>query len=341
MTDRDPVPTTASAMAGRLVPGREAPAVLVLDTTSGRVVASSPAARRRLAAVGGEALGAWLAGLATAAEHPDVAVVRSWPQPRGAAAAAQATGEATGEAAGKAAGEGTGRPALAAPVPDGVVRVVTTRLELRARTCLLVALRDAGAPLPLPPGVADGRPAADPACALFTLDPLGRVDSWGTAAQSLLGYRPEHVLGADTSLLLPPATRAAGEQHRALTQAYRTGEHRAEGWRRCGDRELLWAEVATVPLHDPEDRFVGFAQVVQDLTPTRRVAGSDPSRAPGRRVPADRPVVDLRAVPVQRTSAAPSVASAAPAPSRPATVEPARAGRRAGLRVPAQRARRP
>ena len=331
MTDRDPVPATAPAVPGRLVPGREAPAVLVLDTTSGRVVASSPAARRRLAAVGGEALGTWLAGLATAAEHPDVAVVRSWPQPGGAAVEEAASGR-------------TGRPALAAPGPDGAVRVVTTRLELRARTCLLVALRDAGAPLPLPPGVAEGRPAADPACALFTLDPLGRVDSWGTAAQALLGYRPEHVLGADTSLLLPPATRAAGEQHRSLTQAYRTGEHRAEGWRRCGDRELLWAEVVTVPLHDPADRFVGFAQVVQDLTPTRRPAGSDPSGAPGRRAPADRPVVDLRAVPVQRTSPSAPSAPSAPAPSRPGpgsgTGEPGRAGRRGGLRIPAQRAPR-
>jgi len=294
----------SSATAGTPSPAKVGPrpdpvALLLLDTTTGRVVACNPAARRRLAGAAGSRLARWLCDLATAAGHRDACVVRTFT-------------------------DATDPTDSTAPAR---IRAISTPVEFRTRDCLLVVLRDdASAPLPLPAGATGDLPAVDHGCAVFTLDPVGRVDSWGATPQRLFGHRADHVLGADATLLLTPPARLAGHHHLALTHAYRTGEHRAEGWRLCGDGTLLWAEAITAPLYDATDRLLGFAQVVQELTPVRRL--QRPQRAAGpaptQRTPdrtgdrAGARTVDLRGVPGQRVPAAPAVpASPEPGPRRP------------------------
>jgi len=214
-----------------LAPLSDPVALLVLDTATGRVAASNPAARRRLAGITGADLARRLSDLATAAGHGDGATVRTW----------------------------TGASRL---------RAVSAPVRFHGRDALLVLLRDDTA---APVTLLTGEPRADVGCAVLTLDALGRIDGWGATPQSLFGYGAEHVIGADTTLLLTPPARLAGEHHLTLTNAYRTGEHRAEGWRLCADGRLLWAEVTTAPLYDATDRLLGFAQVVHDLTPARRL----------------------------------------------------------------------
>jgi len=214
-----------------LAPLSDPVALLVLDTATGRVAASNPAARRRLAGITGADLARRLSDLATAAGHGDGATVRTW----------------------------TGASRL---------RAVSAPVRFHGRDGLLVLLRDDTA---APVTLLTGEPRADVGCAVLTLDALGRIDGWGATPQSLFGYGAEHVIGADTTLLLTPPARLAGEHHLTLTNAYRTGEHRAEGWRLCADGRLLWAEVTTAPLYDATDRLLGFAQVVHDLTPARRL----------------------------------------------------------------------
>jgi PAS domain S-box-containing protein len=189
--------------------------------------------------------------------------------------------------------------------PDGgPLTARCTLIEHRSRRCLLVVLQ------PDLERDAVGR-AADPECAAFTLDAVGRVDSWGRGAQEWTGFPPEHVIGSDTTLLHPGPARLAGEPHRALTQAYRTGEYRSEGWRVCSGGRNVWAQVTTCALYDARERLVGFATVMQDLTARRRLTPAVPVRLPAPRPPlATRPM--------------------RPAPARP------RAGTRPG-RVPGQR----
>jgi PAS domain S-box-containing protein len=270
-------------------------AMIIVRASSGEVVAASPMGYRRLSSSSGESLTRWLAGLATALEgsepEDDVTTVRAV---GGTDAAAK-----------------------------GVVTLWAqcTPILHRSGRCHLVVLRDDAPP------VGAKRQVRDPGCGVFTLDAIGRVDSWGPSAQRWTGFSAEHVLGNDTTLLHPGPARLAGEPHRTLTVAYRAGEHRSEGWRLRSDGRSVWAEVTTCALYDPRERLIGFATVMRDLTAQRRLTLSTPAGAPtAKDVPVPR-----RPLPTRPASTRPM----RPSPSRPRSV--ARPGRVPGQRRPSER----
>ena len=155
-------------------------------------------------------------------------------------------------------------------------------MDFHCRPSLLIALReeettrDEAEPV-FPP--AQSQVIPDASRAVFTLDAVGRIDSWGRTAERLTGFIAGVVIGSDTTLLHPAPARLAGEPHRTLTEAYRNGEHRSEGWRLRGDGRAIWAEVVTCSLHDGLDRLVGFATAMHDLTAHGRLL---PTSASGR-----------------------------------------------------------
>ena len=263
-----------AALPERAVPAGRAPrpvAMVVVDVASGTVTAANPTGRRRLSGRTGLELSRWVAGLATATgtDGPQVTVLRTW----------NSRTEET--------------------VP-GTVWAECTPVDFRSRLCLLVVLRtDAAGHVdagllggPRPAEVTDGTRG------VFTLDTLGRIDSWGATAEHLTGFVADEALGGDTTLLHPAGARLAGEPHRTLTEAYRNGEHRSEGWRVRGDDRLFWAEVVTCALHDGLDRLIGFATTMHDLTAGRRLdRATDVRRIPAPRSASGAPRPFL---PVQR-----------------------------------------
>jgi PAS domain S-box-containing protein len=294
--DAAPLPERAvqAGPAGPAVAAGRAPkpvAMLVVDVVTGTVTAANPAGRRQLSGRAGLELSRWVAGLATA----------------------------SGADAERA---GSGLTVLRTPSATDATAPFTvwaecTPITFRSRPCLLVVLRadavghvDAGLlGSPRSAGIADATRA------VFTLDALGRIDSWGQTAEDLTGFPGDVTIGGDTTLLHPAPARLSGEPHRALTEAYRNGEHRAEGWRVRGDGRLFWAEVVTGALHDGLDRLIGFATTMHDLTADRHLDRA----AVTRRIPAPRPEVGAARLRL-------------PAPRRP--------GLRIGgtvLRVPGQR----
>lgn len=275
---------TATVRGTATVPEAHRPhpvSMVVLNTVTGTVTAANPAARRLLSGTSGLQLSRWLARVATATTAGDGPTrVYAW---RGV----------DGESA--------------APVR---LWAQCTAITYRSHPSLHVVLREDHVP-----AAADaGGTAADPNCAVFTLDAVGRVDFWGAGAQRITGFVPDRVLGSDTTLLHPGPARLAGEPHRALTDAYRHGEHRAEGWRVCSDGRVIWAQVITCALYDGLDRLLGFATVLQDLTALRRLTGPTRGAVPGPR----------GAGPTAAADAGSAVRS--PVPSV-----------RSGLRVPGQR----
>jgi PAS domain S-box-containing protein len=103
-------------------------------------------------------------------------------------------------------------------------------------------------------------------CAIFMLDPEGRVASWNPGAERIKGYRAEEIIGQHFSRFYAPEDRDAGLPGLVLEEARREGRYAAEGWRVRKDGTCFWASVVIDAIHDADDRLIGFAEITRDTT---------------------------------------------------------------------------
>lgn len=105
--------------------------------------------------------------------------------------------------------------------------------------------------------------------AIYILDTQGRIASWNSGAERILGYQPEEVLGQPFSMLFSPADVAAGKPARDLGAALRAGRYREEGHQPRRDGSEFWA-VSTMTTLQEGGRHIGYAVVINDLTERKR-----------------------------------------------------------------------
>ena len=67
--------------------------------------------------------------------------------------------------------------------------------------------------------------------AVFLLDTSGRVATWNRAAQRIIGYSAEEIIGKHFGIFYRPDERRSGEPNRGLELAVRNGKYEVEGWR--------------------------------------------------------------------------------------------------------------
>ena len=103
-------------------------------------------------------------------------------------------------------------------------------------------------------------------CAIYMLDPAGRVMSWNAGAQRLKGYHVKEIVGRPIETFYSPEDRAAGIPQAGLRQAFENGRFSAEGWRLRKDGSRFWAHVTIEPVHDERAAFTGFAKLTRDMT---------------------------------------------------------------------------
>ena len=108
-------------------------------------------------------------------------------------------------------------------------------------------------------------------CALFMLDPAGRVASWNPGAERIKGYRPEEIVGRHFSRFYTPEDIEAGKPGLRLEAAAATGRLEDEGWRVRKDGSRFWARVVITALRDKSGKLRGFGKVTRDLTENRRL----------------------------------------------------------------------
>jgi PAS domain S-box-containing protein len=105
--------------------------------------------------------------------------------------------------------------------------------------------------------------------AIFLLDTAGRVASWNKAAEHMIGYSADEIIGKHFGIFYRPDERRAGEPNRALERAIQRGKHDVEGWRIKKNGTLFFVTGSVTSIRDNAGNLIGFANVVRDATERR------------------------------------------------------------------------
>ncbi len=106
--------------------------------------------------------------------------------------------------------------------------------------------------------------------AIFMLDPDGRIVSWNTGAQAILGHTSGEVLGRYHDVFFRREDITAGDPAAELAAARTNGRSEDEGWRVRKDGDAFWANAIVTTLYDSQGDLCGYASVVRDLTEHQR-----------------------------------------------------------------------
>ena len=105
--------------------------------------------------------------------------------------------------------------------------------------------------------------------AIFVLDTAGRVASWNSAAQQIIGYTAEEIIGKHFGIFYRPDERRAGEPVRVLELAIQRGKHEVEGWRIRKNGTLVFVTGSVSVIRDDNGNLIGFANIIRDATERR------------------------------------------------------------------------
>ncbi len=105
--------------------------------------------------------------------------------------------------------------------------------------------------------------------AVFMLDTDGRVTSWNTGVDLVLGYGEEEFIGKHFSCIFTVDDIGNGEPEKELQKAKADGQADNERWHVRKDGTHIWATGTVTPLHDDTQRLHGFAIVMRDITERR------------------------------------------------------------------------
>ena len=105
--------------------------------------------------------------------------------------------------------------------------------------------------------------------AIFALDKEGHIASWNSAAQKIMGYTAEEIIGKHFGIFYRPDERRAGAPDRALELASQRGKHEVEGWRirKNGTPFFITGSVAST--RDDAGNLLGFINILRDATERR------------------------------------------------------------------------
>ena len=106
--------------------------------------------------------------------------------------------------------------------------------------------------------------------AIFVIDLQGRVISWNSGAERIVGYRAEEIVSQDFSMFFPHKDIDEGKQWRGLEIAAEVGRFVEEGWRVRKDGSQFLANVLTTALRDNEGHMRGFVKLMRDVTERRQ-----------------------------------------------------------------------
>jgi PAS domain S-box-containing protein len=105
--------------------------------------------------------------------------------------------------------------------------------------------------------------------AIFALDKEGHVASWNDAAQKIMGYTAEEIVGKHFGIFYRPDDRRAGAPNRALELAIQRGKHEVEGWRIRKNGTPFFITGSVSSNRDDAGNLGGFINILRDATERR------------------------------------------------------------------------
>jgi PAS domain S-box-containing protein len=107
--------------------------------------------------------------------------------------------------------------------------------------------------------------------ALFTMDPNGRVTSWNSGADRMLGYVATQIIGQSFACMFTPEDLRNQVPEKQLTMALQTGRTRDEGWRVRRNGKQFWANVDITASLENAGAVRGFTIIMQDTTERKKM----------------------------------------------------------------------
>ncbi|MGE0223653.1 MAG: ATP-binding protein [Acetobacteraceae bacterium] len=102
--------------------------------------------------------------------------------------------------------------------------------------------------------------------AIITCSLDGRVTSWNSGAEAILGYSPEEIIGHPCARIFTGEDLANDVPEQEM-RAVRAGSSlRAERWHRRRDGTTFWSSGRMVPLRDGRGQSAGFLKILIDRT---------------------------------------------------------------------------
>ena len=102
--------------------------------------------------------------------------------------------------------------------------------------------------------------------AIFTCGLDGRVTSWNSGAEAILGYTPDQSVGQPCARIFMADDVAADVPETEMRSARAGIGVRAERWHRRRDGTRFWSSGRMVPLRDRRGEVAGFLKILYDRT---------------------------------------------------------------------------
>jgi two-component system CheB/CheR fusion protein len=107
--------------------------------------------------------------------------------------------------------------------------------------------------------------------ALFQMDLAGRITSWNSGAERLLGFSESEIIGQPAERVFTPEDVAHGEAARELETARTTGSAEDERVHIRKDGNRFFASGVLTSVRDGAGKLRGFAKIMRDITERKRV----------------------------------------------------------------------
>src|SRR6266542_3316405 len=106
-------------------------------------------------------------------------------------------------------------------------------------------------------------------CAIYRLDPEGRVTTWNSGAERIKGYQTDEIIGRHFSCFYTEEDQRADMPAQTLRRAAEEGKVQAEEWRVRKDGSRFAASGVVEAIRDDAGKLVGFAKITRDVTAQR------------------------------------------------------------------------